>query len=268
VLILGAIGLVCALVLVLASKFMAVPVDEKFPAIRACLPGANCGACGYAGCDGYANALAAGEEEKTNKCIAGGQDVARAVAETMGLAFEAVVEVNAFIHCRGDCLNTAKRTQFQGARSCAAAKLLFGSDGACHYGCIGYGDCVSACPYGALTLNKNHVAVVDPAVCIGCGLCTTICPRHLISLQVKSDVDEVSFVLCHNTLMGKRAKDTCANTCIGCRRCVRVCPNNCITVENNVARIDISKCVGCKACMHVCPEGAIYPLAWIPRDER
>jgi ferredoxin len=82
-------------------------------------------------------------------------------------------------------------------------------------------------------------------------------------LQVKSDVDEVSFVLCHNTLMGKQAKDACANTCIGCRRCVKVCPKKCITVENNVARIDISECVGCKVCMSVCPEGAIYPLAWV-----
>ena len=51
------IGVICAVLLAVASKVMAVKEDERFPAIRACLPGANCGACGYAGCDGYAKAL-------------------------------------------------------------------------------------------------------------------------------------------------------------------------------------------------------------------
>jgi RnfABCDGE-type electron transport complex B subunit len=140
VLVLCGIGLICALLLVLASKFMSVPVDEKFPAIRACLPGANCGACGYAGCDGYATALAAGEESKANKCVAGGADTARSLAETLGIQYEAVAEVNAFVHCRGNCNATHKKVDFAGARSCQAAKLLFSGDGACQYGCLGYGD--------------------------------------------------------------------------------------------------------------------------------
>jgi ferredoxin len=173
----------------------------------------------------------------------------------------------AVVACRGtaDRIVLQERSGYQGAPSCRSYSTMGHLSDGCTDGCIGYGDCVATCPYGAITLNKNHVAVVDPAVCIGCGLCTTICPRHLISLQEKSDVAEVSFVLCHNTLMGKRAKDACANTCIGCRRCVKVCPQECITVENNVAHIDISKCVGCKVCMGVCPEGAIYPLTWIQK---
>ena len=211
---LSAIGALCALILVIASKYMAVPENEKFPAIRACLPGANCGACGYAGCDGYANALAAGEEEKTNKCIAGGQDVAKAVAETMGLAFEAVVEVNAFVHCRGDCLNTQKRTEFQGARSCAAAKLLFGSDGACHYGCIGYGDCASVCPENAINI-INGIAHINDIRCMGCGACARTCPQGAITLV--DNLPEVDH-----------------SKCTGCGTCAAACPRKVILFGNKV----------------------------------
>ena len=253
VLILGGIGLVCALVLVLASRFMSVPVDEKFPAIRACLPGANCGACGYAGCDGYANALAAGEEEKTNKCIAGGQEVARAVAETMGLAFEAVVEVNAFVHCRGDCLNTQKRTEFQGARSCAAAKLLFGSDGACHYGCIGYGDCASVCPENAINI-INGIAHINDIRCMGCGACARTCPQGIIEVLPKEFEVEVS---CSNHDRGPAVKKACTAGCIGCTLCAKKCPAGAITMVNNLPEIDHDKCTGCGTCASVCPQKVI-----------
>ena len=250
-----AIAAVCGIVLVVASKYMSVPQNEKFPAIRACLPGANCGACGYAGCDGYANALAAGEEEKTNKCIAGGQEVAKAVAETMGLNFEAVVEVNAFIHCRGDCLNTAKRTEFQGARSCAAAKLLFGSDGACHYGCIGYGDCASVCPENAINI-INGIAHINDIRCMGCGACARTCPQGIIEVLPKEFEVEVS---CSNHDKGPAVKKACAAGCIGCTLCVRQCEFDAITVTNNIAHIDYEKCTQCGKCAEKCPAKVILP---------
>ena len=267
-LVLGGMGLLFGGLLTLTSKVFAVPSNPVRDAVRELLPGANCGSCGYPGCEGYAKAMLEGAA--CNSCGPGGPETAQRLAGYLGVDAGDVVVKRAIVACRGtqDRIVLKEREGYQGAQSCRVYSTMGHLSDGCTDGCIGYGDCVSACPYGALSLNKNHVAVVDPAVCIGCGLCTTICPRHLISLQEKSDVEEVSFVLCHNTLMGKRAKDACANTCIGCRRCTRVCPHDCITVENNVARIDISRCVGCKACMHVCPEGAIYPLAWIPRDER
>lgn len=259
------IGLVGAIVLTFASKKLAVEEDERLADIVDMLPGANCGSCGYAGCEAYAKALIDGAP--CNACGPGGSEVAQQIASYLGVDAGDVVVKRAVVACRGtaDRVVLQERAGYQGAPSCRSYSTMGHLSDGCTDGCIGYGDCVAACPYGAISLNKNDVAVVDPAVCIGCGLCTTICPRHLISLQEKSDVEEVSFVLCHNTLMGKRAKDSCANTCIGCRRCTRVCPQNCIVVENNVARIDISKCVGCKKCMDVCPEGAIYPLVWMPR---
>lgn len=259
----GLIGLVGSVILVVSSKALAVEEDERLGELVAMLPGANCGSCGYPGCEGYAKAMLAGAP--CNSCGPGGPEAAKKIASFLGVDAGDVVVKRAIVACRGtmDRIVLKEREGYVGAPSCRVYSTMGHLSDGCTDGCIGYGDCTEACPYGAISLNKNHVAVVDPAICIGCGLCTTICPRHLISLQVKSDVDEVSFVLCHNTLMGKQAKDACANTCIGCRRCVKVCPKKCITVENNVAKIDIAECVGCKVCMSVCPEGAIYPLAWV-----
>lgn len=257
------IGFVGSIVLVVSSKVLAVQEDERLGDVVAMLPGANCGSCGYPGCEGYAKAILAGAP--CNSCGPGGPETARLIASYLGVDAGDVVVKRAIVACRGtmDRMVLKEREGYQGTSSCRIYSTMSHLSDGCTDGCIGFGDCVETCPYEAISLNKNHVAVVDPAKCIGCGLCTTICPRHLISLQVKSDVEEVSFVLCHNTLMGKQAKDACANTCIGCRRCEKVCPKKCITVENNVAKIDIAECVGCKVCMSVCPEGAIYPLAWV-----
>jgi len=254
VLVLSGIGVVCALLLVLASKYMAVPVDEKFPALRGALPGANCGACGYAGCDGYASALAAGEESKANKCIAGGADVAKQLAEILGVQYEAVAEVNAFVHCRGNCSATCKKEIYEGARSCTAAKLLFGGDGACHFGCLGYGDCTRVCPKDAIHV-ENGIAVVDPQKCIGCGMCVRECPNHIIKL-VNDTVKVV--VQCSNHDKGAVTRKACTNGCIGCMKCQKACPNGAVTVENNLATIDYSLCTGCGACVEVCPVHCIH----------
>lgn len=265
VLLVGVIGLVGSVILVIASRVLAVKEDERLADVVAMLPGANCGSCGYPGCEGYAKAMLEGAA--CNSCGPGGADTAKKIAAYLGTDAGDVAVKRAIVACRGDAdrIVMKEREGYVGARSCRVYSTMGHLSEGCTDGCIGFGDCVAACPYNAISLNKNRVAVVDPDVCVGCGLCTTICPRQLISLQEKNNVKEVSFVLCHSTLMGKRAKDACANTCIGCRRCVKVCPKKCITVENNVAKIDISECVGCKVCMSVCPEGAIYPLAWVGR---
>ena len=261
------IGLVGAIVLVVANDRLAVEEDERLSDLIEMLPGANCGSCGYAGCAAYAAALIEGAP--ANQCGPGGADAAKRISAYLGVDAGDVVVRRAVVACRGveDRLVLKERESYQGPLSCRAYATLSHVSPSCTDGCIGFGDCMKTCPYGAITLNKNNVAVVDPGICIGCGLCTKICPRHLISTQVMTNQEEVSFVLCHNTLMGKRALESCANTCIGCRKCVRVCPKKCITVTDNVARIDTSECIDCKACMSVCPEGAIYPLLWVPHEE-
>ncbi|MCQ2406449.1 MAG: RnfABCDGE type electron transport complex subunit B [Oscillospiraceae bacterium] len=251
--VLAAVGALCALLLVISSKYMAVPVDEKFPIVRGCLPGANCGACGYAGCDGYASALVSGDEDKPNKCVAGGADVAKALAEALGTEAGEVIPMVAVTKCRGNCEATSKKADYQGTRTCAAAKLLHGGDGACSYGCLGYGDCAAACPEGGINI-INGVAHFNSNKCIGCGICAKTCPQGIISIVPAAAPVRV---LCSNKEKGAQAGKNCKNACIGCGLCMKNCPNGAVTVQNNLAVIDYEKCTGCGKCKEVCPKKVI-----------
>ena len=246
------IGLLAAVMLVAASKFMAVPVDETFTKVRACLPGANCGACGYAGCDGYAQALAAGSA-KPSLCVPGGPKAAGEIAAVLGVTAETVVAQRAYVRCYGGCVHSQKKCDYLGINTCAGANLLFAGDGACSYGCLGYGDCAHACPQGAIHI-RDGLARVTAADCIGCGLCVRTCPNHLISL-IPAHTHVI--VRCSSQDKGVITKKACSTGCIGCKKCEKVCPSGAIHVENNLASIDQSKCTGCEACTESCPVGVI-----------
>ena len=256
VVVLVAIGAVCALVLVIASKYMSVPVDEKFPAIRACLPGAGCGACGFAGCDGYAQALADGSETRTNLCVPGADAAAAAIAKVMGVEAEDVVEMCAYVKCNGNCNAAKKKYEYAGISTCTAANILFAGEKLCPTGCLGYGDCQNACPNEAIRV-INGVAKVFPQLCTGCGICTRTCPNHIIELRRAADP---TIVRCNNKDKGGVTRVACSNGCIGCMKCQKNCPTGAITVQNNLATIDYDKCVGCVACSEVCPVGVIQRL--------
>ena len=250
------IGIICAAVLVIASKLMAVKEDERFPAIRECLPGANCGACGFAGCDGYAKALCEKPGTKTNLCVPGADGVAKQLGEILGVECEDVVEQVAVVHCAGDCNKTQDKADYIGIETCAGAKLMFGGKGSCTYGCLGFGDCASVCPQDAICI-ENGIAHVDTRKCIGCGLCTKKCPNHIISLV--PDVERV-VVTCSNKDKGAVTRKVCSNGCIGCKKCEKVCPLGAIKVENNVAVIDYEKCTDCPdfgVCAKNCTTGCI-----------
>lgn len=250
------IGIICAVVLVVASKFMSVKENEKIPVIRECLPGANCGACGFAGCDGYAKALAENEGTPTNLCVPGGDSVSKKISEILGVEFEDVIEQVAVVHCMGDCRYTNDRVDYDGIKSCAAAKLIFGSKGDCSYGCMGLGDCVSVCPNNAICI-EDGVARINTKNCIGCGLCTKACPNHLITLM--ADVERV-IVSCNNKDKGAYTRKACKNGCIGCKKCEKVCSSGAIKVVDNLATIDYSKCPDCDdfgVCARECTTGCI-----------
>lgn len=248
-----AIGAVCAIILVVASRVLAVREDEKYTKIRECLPGANCGACGYAGCDGYAKALAESEGIAANLCIPGGDGAAKAIADILGVEVGDVVEKVAVVHCYGDCEHTSNKMDYVGIKTCEAAKLMFGGQGKCVYGCIGFGDCVAVCPQNAICI-ENGIAHIDTRKCIGCGLCQRACPRGLI--EVIKDVDCV-LVTCNNTEKGASVRGKCSNGCIGCKKCEKNCPAGAITVTDNLAKIDYEKCTNCGECARNCPVGCI-----------
>lgn len=249
------IGLICGVGLAVASAVMAVKEDERFPAIRECLPGANCGACGFSGCDGYATALLE-PGTKTNLCVPGGSEAAEKLAEVLGVEAESVEPKTAIVHCGGDCDKTEPKEDYRGIATCQAAKMLFGGSGTCSFGCLGLGDCMKVCPNEAISLVKG-IAVIDTALCAGCGLCAKTCPQSLISVIPKA---AKTAVLCSNKDKGAVTRKACSAGCIGCMKCVKTCEHEAITVDGNLASIDYAKCVGCGKCAAECPTGALHDL--------
>ena len=253
-LILVGIAIVCAALLTLASVFFGVKEDETAVAIRDCLPGANCGACGYSGCDGYAKALAEKSTDKTNLCVPGGDVAAKEIATILGVAAEDVVEKVAYVACNGTCDAAPRKYDYQGHKTCRTANMAYSGDKFCTFACLGYGDCAKVCPQDAITV-ENGVAIVNPRKCIGCGICTRECPNGIIHLI--PDVTRV-VVECSNHDKGAITRKACSNGCIGCMKCQKTCPSGAITVIDNLATIDYSKCTGCGACVEVCPVHCIH----------
>ncbi len=252
ILILAGLGLAAGLVLAVASVVMAVPRDEKAEALRDVLPGANCGACGYSGCDGYAKAMA-NEGAAVGLCSPGGAAVAQATAKILGVKSDGVETRTALVRCGGCEEFTARKLEYRGLSSCVAANQFYGGDWLCMYGCLGHGDCKAVCEYGAISV-ENGLARIDPALCRGCGLCVKACPKHLIELVPGS---AKGVVRCSSHDKGAAVRKACSKGCIGCMKCTKVCEHDAIHVENFLASIDKTKCVGCGACADTCPVGCI-----------
>lgn len=254
------IALLLGIVLVIAAKFFALPVDEQFEKVREALPGVNCGACGYSGCDAYARALCDGEPDAA-KCPVGGKETAIRLAEILGLAPPSFIPQVAYIHCQGTEEHTKKRYDYSGTISCAAAQGLFSGPNSCTYGCIGFGDCVAVCPYQAIYLSGG-IAHIDSKRCKACGLCVEACPKNLIKI-IPRHYNAYS-VTCRNKWPGAQTRKNCTVGCIGCARCYKVCPSGAITMEGPLAVIDQLLCTHCNKCLEVCPTHAILrglPLA-------
>ncbi len=251
VIIVGLIGLIAGVGLSVASKIMAVPTDEKQEKIREALPGANCGACGYSGCDGYAAAIALGEVSP-DKCSAGGASTASALAEILGVEITNDPKI-AFIACNGSFDKTKSRFNYSGMQSCTAASLVNGGPLSCQYGCIGFGDCAKACPFGAITI-ENGRPVVCGDICVGCGKCTTACPKSLISLIPQITTIRVA---CSNKQKGAPVAKNCGASCISCKMCEKVCEAGAIKVIDNIAVIDYNLCTACGKCKDACKRGVI-----------
>ena len=254
VLLLLGIALFCAVLLTLAAVFFAVKEDETAIAIRECLPGANCGACGFSGCDGYAKALADKATSATNLCVPGGDATAKEIAAILGVEAADVVEQVAYVACNGTCDVTDRKFEYQGHKTCLTANMVYSGDKVCNFACLGYGDCAVACPQDAITV-ENGVARVDPRKCIGCGICVRQCPNGIIHL-IKDTTRVV--VECSNHDKGAVTRKICSNGCIGCMKCQKTCPNGAIKVIDNLATIDYDLCTGCGECVAVCPVHCIH----------
>jgi Na+-translocating ferredoxin:NAD+ oxidoreductase RNF subunit RnfB len=256
--IVSGIGLILGLGLALASKVFAVPADEKAELIQEILPGANCGACGFSGCAGYAAALSGGETSDTALCAPGGAQTARKIAEITGLALGKVTKKTALVRCRGNSQNTESRFSYRGIQSCEMAAQLYGGEKSCTYGCLGFGDCARECPYGAISV-CDDVARVNPELCRACRKCVAACPRGLIDLVPVEETNAA--VLCRNRHKGAQTRKECRAGCIGCMRCVKACEFGAVAVGEFCAKVNFSKCTGCGKCAAVCPVGCITLLS-------
>ncbi len=252
--IVGVIGLLIGIALVGAGKKFYVEVDERETEVRERLPGNNCGACGFAGCDAMAAAIVKGDAA-VNACPVCSPDAVAAIGEVMGVSVEASARKVAFVRCAGTCENSPKPVEYFGIDDCRAVALAGVKTRACTHGCLGLGSCVTACPQEAIRI-QDGVAVVYQKLCVGCGLCAQACPKGLIELI---PVGKAMAVRCSSKDKGAAVRKVCTAGCIGCGVCAKQCEHDAITVAGNLAHIDSGKCVGCGKCAEKCPRNAIIP---------
>jgi electron transport complex protein RnfB len=264
VLVLGSIALVSALVLYVCSKKFAVEEDPRMPQVIETLPGANCGGCGFPGCSGMAEALVKGADAGSIDglfCPVGGTEVMGKIANLLGMAIANTDPMVAVVRCNGTCANRPRIAEYSGMRTCSAMNTCGAGETACGFGCLGCGDCVSACQFDALHMNpETGLPEVDEDKCTSCGACVKACPRHIIELRKKGIKNRRVFVSCVSHDKGPVAMKACKAACIGCGKCEKACPFGAITVDNNVAYIDYNKCRLCRKCVAVCPTQAIHAV--------
>ncbi len=251
-LIVGIIGLAFGLLLAFAAVIFKVEVDERIEKIQEVLPGANCGACGYAGCAAYAAAVVE-KGAPVDACSVGKSNVAQQVGGIMGKAVAAKKPVVARVLCGGDCEKAKDKYEYSGVSDCRSAAKLAGGSKACSYGCLGLGTCAEVCKFDAIHI-KNGIAVVDEEKCTACGMCVKACPKNVIELVPK---DSLVTVLCKNKKSGKEVNAVCSAGCIACGICRKNCPFEAIAVIDNLAVIDYEKCKSCGICANKCPKKAI-----------
>lgn len=249
-LILGVIGAGVGTLLSLAHKVFYVETSELQQRIREALPGVNCGACGYPGCDGLAEAISKGNAP-VNSCTVGGENTAREIASILGVEAPSAQETKLILFCSGTRDKAIRRFDYIGIKDCHIRSILWGGDISCSYGCLGGGTCVESCPFSALSMGEDGLPKIDYLKCRTCGVCVQVCPRHLFALVPKST--KVIVGCSARELSGRDTRKVCSAGCIKCGMCARVCPVGAIKMENNWPLIDQEKCIACGACVEKCP---------------
>lgn len=249
-------GLFFGIALGITSKKLHILIDLKIGLIQAALPNINCGACGYPACSGFAKAVAKGLSQPTG-CIPGGSKTAHAIADILGITVKVEEAEMAVVHCKGGLKEAAERSLYDGIIDCHAAIAAGNGSKVCADGCLGLGSCVSACPFNALSVNPNKVAVVAPDKCNGCGKCVASCPRNIISLIPR--VHKI-FLACSNHDHGVKVKKYCSVGCTACAVCVKATVSGTITLEDNLPVLDYSREENFIVAAHKCPADCFIDL--------
>ncbi|HPC99535.1 MAG TPA: Fe-S cluster domain-containing protein [Bacteroidales bacterium] len=263
---LGSVGLVAALILYFISQKFKVYEDPRIDQIQEALPGANCGGCGFTGCRNFAEALVKADTLDGLNCPVGGASLMADVAKILGKEAVAADPLVAVVRCQGSYEHRPRTSVYDGVKECSAAHYLYGGETDCHYGCLGYGDCVRACNFDAMYMDeKTGLPVIIDEKCVACGACVRACPRDIIELRKKAKKDRKIFVSCVNCDKGGPARKACRVACIACNKCYNVCEFDAITIKDNLAYIDSFKCTFCRKCVVECPTNAIIETNFPPR---
>jgi len=222
-----------AFILGWANKTFHVEVDPRIDQINDVLPGANCGGCGYVGCNEYSEAVVAGEC-KADLCTVGGASCAEQVAAIAGVEVTQSWPYRPVVHCGASYNQRKSHMIYKGEKTCGSANVINGLQG-CTYGCMGFGDCETSCDFDAIHI-IDGLAVVDYEKCVGCGACEKACPRHIIAM-VPFKSEKMLVITCSNTDMGKEVKAVCEVGCIGCKACERA-SDGALKIHNNLPQID------------------------------
>ena len=259
--VLAAIGILAAVILYFVSQKFKVYEDPKIDEVAELLPGANCGGCGFAGCRNFAEMVVKNGGLGDLSCPPGGAGVNSAVSAVFGGGELKVVPKVAIVKCNGNCENAPAKIQYDSIPSCAYFNMIDAGESGCAFGCLGCGDCVKACKFGAIHIDaKTKLPVIDEAACGCCGGCAKACPRAIIGIVPKHE-EGVVYVACMNKDKGGEAKKNCSVACIGCKKCEKTCEFTAIVVENNLACITPDKCTACKKCVEGCPAKSIFAVA-------
>ncbi len=255
------LGFVAAAVLAVASRVFYVEEDPRVEAVLDVLPGANCGGCGYAGCEGYAIAVVNETNVPASLCVAGSAETSVAVGELTGKAVGAADPMLSFRRCDKLAGKVKARYSYQGMPSCAAATLLMGGSNECSWSCLGFGDCVEACPFDAMFL-EDGLVTINPNKCTGCGICVKSCPRS--SLELIPSRARVA-VFCATQDKMRAVMDVCEAGCINCGKCVKACPAKAIANVDGRIEVDQQKCLSfgpdcSEACVSGCPRNILRIL--------
>lgn len=249
---LGALGLIFGALLGVAARKLKIEVDEKTDKICELLPGANCGGCGFAGCNAFAKALTDNSAD-ASLCSGCSEENLNKIENITGGITKKREKLVAYVMCSGKTDICKDRFTYEGIKDCNSALRYANGAKACLYACLGYGTCVESCKFNALSI-KDGLAIVDSSLCVGCGACIDVCPRGVIKLIPKK---KTSIVLCSSKNKGAKMKNICTAGCIGCSICVKECKEGAITVDNNLAVIDYNKCTACGDCVLKCPKNII-----------
>ena len=232
------LAVIFAAVLAFAYSKLKVEEDPRISVVFKLLPHVNCGACGCVSCHDFAEHLVKEGGDPT-KCRVLGEEAREKLCALLGKGGGENFPVIPLVRCAAEDEHKKPAAEYRGLATCRAADLDFGGGMECQYGCMGFGDCAAACPFGALTMEKG-LPRLDQAKCTGCAKCVAACPRGIIVMQEKRN-GSLFYVACNSHDDTLRVRQICKVGCIACGICEKLSQGELFKVTDKLAQADYSK---------------------------